>query len=289
MPEVLRFRTVWGIAPGPNFDHWKTWFPTLKEQGYFGVEIDFSHLSVPDLPAVRRICEDAGLEVSVLLHTAWPGYTGPRPTGLTPDVVLGHYREQLQIAQALKPFNYNAQSGSDHWTLDQAVEFYKGTLKVDAELGLEGKIRHETHRLRALFNPYAASYILSQVPSLRITADISHWVVVCERLLDQGEEDKAILKAIIPHVSHIHARMGTTQSSQCPDPTNPAFAAERAFFENFWKDCIKGHKSDDPITWVPEYGPFPYHPFGSARDFSEVADTEGARLQPLFEEWAKSN
>ncbi|KAK7427277.1 hypothetical protein QQZ08_006213 [Neonectria magnoliae] len=236
MPEILRFRTTWGIPPGPNFDNWKTWFPTLKKQGYFGVEIDFACLPDPNLPALRQVCEDAGLEVSVLFHTAWPGYAGPRPTGLTPDVVLGHYREQLQIAQALKPFNYNAHSGS-----------------------------------------------------LRITADISHWVVVCERLLDQGEEDKEILKAIIPHVSHIHARVGTTQSSQCPDPTNPAFAAERAFFENFWKDCIKAHKSDDPITWVPEYGPFPYHPFGSARDFSEVADTEGARLQPLFEEWAKGN
>lgn len=53
---------------------------------------------------------------------------------------------------------------SDHWTLDQAVEFYKGTLKVDAELGLQGRVRHETHRLRSLFNPYASAYILKKVP-----------------------------------------------------------------------------------------------------------------------------
>lgn len=38
--------------------------------------------------------------------------------------------------------------------------------------------------------------------SLRVTADFSHFVVVCERLLDQGEEDKELLRTIIPHVSH---------------------------------------------------------------------------------------
>ncbi|KAI5460851.1 hypothetical protein BGZ63DRAFT_510507 [Mariannaea sp. PMI_226] len=286
MPDVLRFRTVWGVEPGANYENWRNWFPSLKQQGYFGVEIDFAGLK--DLAIIRKICDEAGLEVSVLIHTAWPSYEGPRPVGLNPSNLLDAYREQLKSVQVLRPFNYNSHSGSDHLTLDQSVEFFKGTLIVDAELGLEGRVRHETHRLRSLFNPHAAAYILKEVPELRITADVSHWVVVCERLLDQGEEDKQILRSIIPHVSHIHARMGTTQSSQCPDPTNPVFASERKFFEQFWKDCIEAHRSDEPITWVPEYGPFPYHPFGSARDFSEVADTEGSRLQPLFEKWAKT-
>lgn len=35
---------------------------------------------------------------------------------------------------------------------------------------------------------------------LKITADFSHWVVVSERLLDQGEEDRAIMERITPHV-----------------------------------------------------------------------------------------
>jgi hypothetical protein len=112
---------------------------------------------------------------------------------------------------------------------------------------------------------------------LRITADISHWVVVSERLLDVGEEDSEILNQIIPHVSnslpswmhtfwpdspplqvqHIHARIGTTQSSQCPEPTNPAFSDERDFFERLWKRIIKGlveRNREVVITWVPEYG-----------------------------------
>lgn len=39
------------------------------------------------------------------------------------------------------------------------------------------------------------------VCSLRITADISHWVVVSERLLDESQEDQEILEKVVPHVS----------------------------------------------------------------------------------------
>lgn len=34
MASVLRFRTVWGISPGKNYEDWAKWFPTLKAQGY---------------------------------------------------------------------------------------------------------------------------------------------------------------------------------------------------------------------------------------------------------------
>lgn len=90
--------------------------------------------------------------------------------------------------------------------------------------------------------------------SLRVTADISHFVVVSERLLDEGEGDRELLRTIIPHVGHIHARIGTTQASQCPDPTNEVFTAEREFFERIWKQIIEATAKSHPITFVPEYG-----------------------------------
>lgn len=71
-----------------------------------------------------------------------------------------------------------------------------------------------------MFTPYAAQKILEAVPQyeytlidfikiqsdffyyrLRITADFSHWMVGLERLLDIGDGDRAIMDAIIPHVS----------------------------------------------------------------------------------------
>ncbi|KAL5365324.1 xylose isomerase-like protein [Aspergillus floccosus] len=285
MVVLSRFRSLWGVEPGPNQTEWKKRFVEWKAHGYAGIEIDFAGMSPEQLQLLRSLCDEVGFEASVTLFSSWPQYVGPRPRGLTPDVCLEFFRGQLKLASILKPVVVNAQSGADYWTWDESVYFYQKALQIEKEEGFEGKVCHETHRNRSLFNPYAADYILQRVPELQITADVSHWVVVCERLLDQAAEDQEILNRIIPHVGHMHTRTGTTQSSQCPDPTHPAFAAEREFFEKFWLGVITHRQRTDPssrITWVPEYGPFPYHPIGTAQTYSELADSEGKRLETLF-------
>ncbi|OJI84614.1 hypothetical protein ASPTUDRAFT_56507 [Aspergillus tubingensis CBS 134.48] len=286
MVVISRFRSLWGIDPGPEQSEWRKKLVEFKAHGYAGIEIDFAFMTPEELQLLRKNCDEVGLEISILLFSAWPKYVGPRPRGLTPDAHLEFYRGQLRLATILKPVVINAQSGADYWNFDESVYFYQKALQVEKEEGFEGIVCHETHRNRSLFNPYSADYILQRVPELRITADISHWVVVCERLLDQGEEDREILDRIIPRVGHIHARMGTKQSSQCPEPLNPAFAPERQFFEEVWLRIVKSRQQKDPncrITWVPEYGPFPYHPIGTAHTYEELADSEGKRLQALFE------
>lgn len=93
-------------------------------------------------------------------------------------------------------------------------------------------------------------------------------------------------------IHHIHARIGTLQSSQCPEPEDPIFEPERTFFENLWKKAIaahvKVHGPDVPITFVPEYGPYPYHSYNAVRTFSNVADSEGQRLQTVFDDFVKN-
>ncbi|VUC36254.1 unnamed protein product [Clonostachys rosea] len=288
MTEILRIRATWGVDGGKNYENFARWFPELKAKGYAGIEINVNGESdfLPDLPVLRKVCDDNGLEIVVQVVSHWPHAAGPRPVGLQPQQHVEYYRKQLEKAKELRPLKINAQSGADYWTLEESVEFYKATIEIDAELGLTGKVVHETHRNRSLFTPYATAHIIREVPKLRITGDFSHHVVCCERLLDLGEEDKQLLTEIIPRVSHIHARIGTTQGSQCPDPSDPTFVAEKTFFDNLWtrivKDWVKNNPGA-PITFTPEYGPYPYHAYNAVRDYSEVADTEGARLQSLFQ------
>ncbi|TDZ32969.1 hypothetical protein C8035_v006123 [Colletotrichum spinosum] len=286
MPNISRFRTTWGVPPGDNFENWRKLFPELKEKGYTGVECDYSVVETKDLPELRKLLDQYDFQFIAQIMSSWSGYVGPRPPGLTPKDHLDFYRKQLERAVILKPVKVNAQSGSDIWTPDQSVEFYQGTFKIDEEFGLAGKVVHETHRNRSLFHPYIAKYVLDRVPNLRITADISHWVVVGERLLDVSVEDRELLESVIPRVHHIHARIGTTQSSQCPDPSNPIYNDEREFFEKLWvkivQNAVKTRGDDFQVTFTPEYGPYPYHPNFGPRVFTEVADTEGIRLEKLF-------
>lgn len=52
----------------------------------------------------------------------------------------------------------------DAWDIEESIKFYQGTLHVDKELGLTGRVTHETHRNRSLFTPYATRRILKAVP-----------------------------------------------------------------------------------------------------------------------------
>lgn len=148
------------------------------------------------------------------------------------------------------------------------MEFYQRANEIDRSLGLEGKVCHETHRKRCLFHPLITAQLCAAIPSIRLTLDISHWIVVCERLLDKTEADRGALRYILPHVrcdivghsllqvGHLHTRIGTTQISQCPDPLLPVFAPERKFFERVWVSVVEQRKKEgaDFITFVAEYG-----------------------------------
>ena len=73
----------------------------------------------------------------------------------------------------------------------------------------------ETHRATSLYSPWLTLEIVQQLPQLRFTADISHWIVVSERLLDDPAMTSS---AFIERVHHIQARVGYDQGPQVPHP-----------------------------------------------------------------------
>ncbi|KFY66746.1 hypothetical protein V496_01924 [Pseudogymnoascus sp. VKM F-4515 (FW-2607)] len=227
---VLRFRTVWGVKPGRITSIGRNGSPVSKLRATVG------------LPASNKC-----------IHIEWPDCAGMKP-----ENHLKRYHRQSKNAKSSGLLKLTCKAASvDGWSIEESVEFFSGTLVADAEEGLAGKVCHGTHRNWSFFSPYNTATILTQVPELKVTLDISH------------------------HVGHIHAGVGTTQASKCPDPTNPVFDLERQFFG---KQVITQFDKSKPITFVPEYGPFPYHAIGSVFSFSEFADKEGSRLQPLFEQ-----
>ncbi|KAM0541950.1 hypothetical protein ACHAPJ_013012 [Fusarium lateritium] len=115
MVRIERFRSTWGVEPGENFGAWKPLFIKWKELGYDGVEFVPYDLDDDQRREVRELCDDLELKISIT-------YRGPRQRGLTPDVHLDGYREELRRAEVLNPVKINAQSGAlritgdfSHW------------------------------------------------------------------------------------------------------------------------------------------------------------------------------
>jgi hypothetical protein len=134
--------------------------------------------------------------------------------------------------------------------------------------------------------------VLEQIPDIKITCDFSHWVVVCERLMD-CEWD--VIELAAQHAHHVHSRVGYDQGPQVPHPAAPEYAAALASHQRCWEAIWaaqrdRGYKE---TTMTPEFGPDGYlhHlPFTNApiADLWEINRWIGATEQAHFEVWSQS-
>jgi len=175
--------------------------------------------------------------------------------GDSPEEQIDSLKAQVEEALRLKPAMLSAHTGKDSWSLGDSVRFYTEAARF--EKGVPVRIAHETHRGRSFFNPWTTRDILKEVPAIRLNADLSHWVCVCERLLD-GETE--VLDLCARHSIHIHARVGHTQGPQVADPRAPEALPFVEAHEKWW-DMIwdtQAARGEEISALTPEFGPAPY-------------------------------
>ena len=89
---------------------------------------------------------------------------------------------------------------------------------------------------------------------MKVVADFSHFVCVCERLLEDREGD---LATIMTRAIHVHGRVGHEEGPQVSDPRAPEWAphVERHF--DWWTMMRKTARARgaESFTFTPEFGP----------------------------------
>ena len=165
------------------------------------------------------------------------------------------FKRQTDAFSAFAPDFHNSHSGLDLWPERETMTFWEDVLRFQEDNNLD--VGHETHRGRILFNPRETLTSLNKFPGLQLTADFSHWVNVCERVLD--DEDMG-LETVAPRVRHIHARVGYEQGPQVPDPRAPEYAPQLAAHEHWWAAVWKARAAlgQSDFTLTPEFGPPAY-------------------------------
>lgn len=69
------------------------------------------------------------------------------------------------------------------WSYAQSLDFFSRATAHTKDLVAAGvPVYHETHRGRALYNPWVCRDLVRALPDLMLTADYSHWCV-------QGAQD----------------------------------------------------------------------------------------------------
>jgi len=201
---------------------------------------------------------------------------------------ISSLEEQVERSASFEPVLIVCHSAKDSMTESDQDRFYEKALRIEQKAGI--KIGHETHRGRAMFTPWTTARLLNKFPELRITADFSHWMNVCEsHLEDQAEAiELAIARAV-----HVHGRIGFPEGPQVPHPGSPFFAKELNLFMDWWGRIYAHHRKSGlaETTFTAEFGPpgyMPTDPFTNkpVSDLWEVNEWMTKAVKERFPEWS---
>jgi sugar phosphate isomerase/epimerase len=227
----------------------------MAERGGFdGLELNIRHPCLQaevDGPARLRDCGRP-----LVLEVVTGGGYVPE-LGCTPQQHLEELDERLRQCVGLRPHRVTVLTGSDAWPFERQRSFLAEALALAAATGLA--VSFETHRSRCLGMPWTIVPLLEALPELRLTADLSHWCVVAERLMTPELEP---VQVMADRVDHIHARVGHAQGPQVSHPFAPehaeALAAHLACWQLFTERALT-RRAPSP-SFTPEFGPDGYMP-----------------------------
>jgi len=239
---------------------WDSFCKKVKDAGYNGVEA-----GVPVDETERQQMQDALKKFDLLLiGQYWHSFEKDF------SVHQSAYKKHLYHIAQIHPVKIDAQTGKDYFSFEQNAALFETADAFTKETGIP--VAHETHRNKALFAAHITKNFLEKIPSLRITADFSHWCNVSESFLEDQEE--AVNKAI-EHSIHIHSRVGHPEGPQVTDPSLPEWQAALHFHTLWWKSIVAHHRrmGTEILTITTEFGPAPYMPLAPLTQ------------QPLADQW----
>ena len=176
--QLAVFRALWGMSGA--FDNQ---IEQIAGASYDGAE---GFIGATDLSAVQFTTRVANSGLKLIMAGAIGGKDVLEPT--------------LKALAEYQPIKIGLHSGRDSMTRDEGCAFFEEALRIEQQIGIP--VSHETHRGRIFFTPWDTAYYLREFPSLKIVADYSHWVNVCERL---PNDQQTALDLANERTFHIHA------------------------------------------------------------------------------------
>jgi len=241
--KILFFCPRWGAEkiPFPDFVE-----KALKD-GYDGVEISW-----PENQAAQNEF------MEVLKSTNIPFILQHWQTDKSAvGAYIAEYSERMELFAGANPLFINSQTGKDFFSFDDNCRVIEKSVEIEKSTGI--RVYQETHRGKFSFACHVMPGYLNAFPEMKITADFSHWLNVSESLLEHQQET---IDKIIPHVRHIHARVGHPQGAQVNHPGSPENQSLLERHLKWWDAIIRERKQKGAtvFTITPEFGPVPYMP-----------------------------
>lgn len=163
---------------------------------------------------------------------------------------------RINEAQTLGAHHLNVQIVERFERLEPAIDFLQ-RLQVHSSRA-QIPVYYETHRGRLTNDLLFMMAVLDALPDLRLTADLSHYVVAHEMLLPVAEADLARMTRIIDKSWNFHGRVAGSHQVQIP----VAAPQHQGWVEQFSRWWLEGFRSwlrrapaESQLCFMCELGP----------------------------------
>lgn len=186
-----------------------------------------------------------------------------------------------QTLDDLKPIiDHVLELGADHlnvqpdvrpYTVQECIPLLQGWRRMADDAGI--KMQIETHRNRMTTDLFFTLHILDALPDLRMTGDLSHYVVGREFWYPVSDEDHALMHRIIDNCWGFHGRVASREQIQL-QISFPHHQHWVDVFMGWWERGFRQWRRkagpDETLTFLCELGPPEYAMTGA--DGYELSD-----------------
>jgi hypothetical protein len=246
MQSLEVYQSLWAMErriPGRPEEPLEAWLDAIAEAGFAGVCLDLAMADVPLAHRARPLIEARGLKT---LFNGFPASDDELRFML--DLARDHGASHLSVIGQVMP---RAVAGM--------IVLARRWLAIADQAGLP--LWFETHRHGLLNDLYPTLDLLETIPELRLTADLSHFVVDREFALPISERDGAMMTRILERSWAFQGRIASNEQVQI-QPDFPRHRPWREQFYAWWREGLASWRGragpDDTLTFLVELGPPPY-------------------------------
>jgi hypothetical protein len=256
MQTLLISQALWAMERRrPDGAEWplELQLEMIRDAGFDGAGVDFA-----DLDYARRVT--GFLKANGMM---WHAMCNPRSVeALKP--IIAHVQE-------LGAEHINLQPNVKPRTVAECVPYLEGWRQLAREAGI--RVHIETHRDRMTTDLFFTLDLLDCFPDLRLTGDLSHYLVGREFQWPISVENHAVIHRILDHCWGFHGRIASREQVQV-QISFPHHKDWVDLFMGWWEYGFRSWRrrapSDAVLTFLCELGPKEYAMTGA--DGYELSD-----------------